>query len=178
MSVLIRLRFSNQLGSKSPIRSLRCTKSPISPPHVYKASDQMARSVCRPPNSIPSIFCNMYLSDSIACTKPDQMARSLNWILFTWSRARDHWKGNSSTRNPEQFSTSQVSEKKKMYLDVLIIARDHWKRNNSTRTPQELMPGKEKNNLDVRIIAAHLLCNYLDREMNNFKLWILRCIII
>ena len=56
-----------------------------------------------------------------------------------------------------------------MYLDVMIIA-DHWKMNNSTRTPQELMPGKEKNNLDVRIIAAHLLCNYLDREMNNFKL--------
>ena len=58
-----------------------------------------------------------------------------------------------------------------MYLDVMIIA-DHWKMNNSTRTPQELMPGKEKNNLDVRIIAAHLLCNYLDREMNNFNLFL------
>ena len=119
------------------------------PPHIYKLTSTkplLIKYVCNPPNSIPSIFCSMYLSDSVTCTclilkhvqTPDQMARSLNWILSTWSRARDHWKGNISARNPEQFSTSQVSEKKKMYLDVMIIARDHWKTNNSTRTQQEL----------------------------------------
>ena len=94
----------------------------------------MASSVCSPTNPIPSIFCNMYLSDwfcnktqidSVTWTKPrsNSTISELNPTPPTWFRALDHWKTNISTKNPEQFSMSQVSEKKKVYVDDIIGKR-------------------------------------------------------
>ena len=60
---LFPVRFSTQLSSKSPIRTLRCTKSPISPLHVQSPRSQLYSFL----STWSRIFCNIYLSDSVTC---------------------------------------------------------------------------------------------------------------
>ena len=114
----------------------------------------------------------MYLSDSEACTKPRSNGtiselNSIHMISCSGSLKREHLSKKSRTI----LNVSSLGEKEDVswcHDNSSGSLENEQLNKNSTRTQQELMPGEEKNNLDVRIIAAHLL----DREMNNFNLFL------